>query len=250
MDEFVLHMDPELYRKTNALWNDNKFNAPWKVGYVAKLIESKTFLTKEEWEEFYYQSGKERLGILYSYPLLLAILNGDDSVLPKLNDHQKALNFDYGRTQNDLKRMALLLQQLMRLHNVELNDEEAFEVVRFRIICETWNGIIIRERKAITYLESLGLGYDYRKISPEEDYKYGVDYEVFLGGELRFGLQIKPMSYKTGDTAYLANVREANLRKNINYFHHKGVPVHYIYVNGDQVIFESKTYETYRRNEL
>lgn len=57
MDSFILTIDNELFRKTNAPWNQWMLNDPWSVGYVSQLIETKKWSSKEEWESFYYDSG-------------------------------------------------------------------------------------------------------------------------------------------------------------------------------------------------
>ena len=68
MDEFKNIIDANKFRSTNALWNQLALNDPWSVGYVSNLIESKNFNYKEEWEEFYYSSGKERGELIKKLP--------------------------------------------------------------------------------------------------------------------------------------------------------------------------------------
>ena len=60
MDEFVLTIDKEKFRSTNAKWNELMLNDPWSVGYVSSLIETQNWQSKEEWEETYYASGHRR----------------------------------------------------------------------------------------------------------------------------------------------------------------------------------------------
>ena len=60
MDEFVLSIDKDKFRSTNAKWNELMLNDPWSVGYVSTLIEAAIWKNKEEWEETYYASGKVR----------------------------------------------------------------------------------------------------------------------------------------------------------------------------------------------
>ena len=57
---FILPIDAEKFRSTNDMWNKLMLNDPWSVGYVSSLIETKEWQTKEEWENFYYNSGEER----------------------------------------------------------------------------------------------------------------------------------------------------------------------------------------------
>ena len=51
MDEFVLTIDKDKFRSTNAKWNELMLNDPWSVGYVSTLIEAANWKNKEEWEE-------------------------------------------------------------------------------------------------------------------------------------------------------------------------------------------------------
>ena len=64
MDEFILSIDKEKFRSTNAKWNELMLNDPWSVGYVSSLIEAANWKNKEEWEETYYASGKVRNDII------------------------------------------------------------------------------------------------------------------------------------------------------------------------------------------
>ena len=61
MDLFQNLIDLNKFKSTNAIWNELKLNSPWSVGYVTNLIESSIFSSKEEWRDYYYNSGKERL---------------------------------------------------------------------------------------------------------------------------------------------------------------------------------------------
>lgn len=60
MDEFVLSIDQDKFRSTNAKWNELMLNDPWSVGYVSTLIEAANWKNKEEWENAYYASGHTR----------------------------------------------------------------------------------------------------------------------------------------------------------------------------------------------
>lgn len=76
-----------------------------------------------------------------------------------------------------------------------LSIDECFECVRFRVSCETWNGIVHREKNAIACLKEMFPKIDFQKVSGKKDYQYAVDYELFLNGLLLGGIQIKPQSY-------------------------------------------------------
>lgn len=223
MEEFVLTIDAEKFRSTNGVWNKLMLNDPWSVGYVSQLIETKEWKNKEEWEEFYYNSGLERQTKLGPNS---SILN-DDSLqlnnkvyIDNLSWDLKNLNYQYGRTKKDLMNKAC------RLHSQALNlsIEECYECVRFRTICETWNGIIVREANTIKKLSYMFPQLTFKKTDGKTDHTFAVDYEVFYNGVLKFGIQIKPKSYMF-NTSYLQKARFANQQKYEAYFKSKRVKV-------------------------
>lgn len=237
MDEFKLPISIDKFRSTNAAWNNLMLNDPYSVGYVSQLIECKEWSSKEEWEQFYYDSGEERDKLLGENR---AILNDDSLQLTKkhiiqsLTWQQKNLNYQYGRTKNDLMSKARKLNAAVR----SLTLEECYECVRFRTICETWNGIIIREANTIKTLSSLFPIYEFRKTDGHTDHTYAVDYEIYSNGILRCGIQIKPKSY-TFNAPYLQKARNANLQKYEAYKKKNGVPVYTIISKGNGEILNN-----------
>lgn len=215
--EFVLTIDPEKFRSTNDMWNKLMLNDPWSVGYVTSLIETKEWQSKEEWECFYYDSGQERKRLLNN-SLNKTIL--EDFSLPLHNNdkicslpwNDRNLNTQYGRTKDDLMARANCLYANVKNNGYNLTLDECFECVRFRTICETWNGIIVRENNTISVLKKLFPKIEFKKTDGNIDHTYAVDYELFNDGILVCGIQIKPKSY-LGKAPYLVNARYANQKK-------------------------------------
>lgn len=216
--EFILSIDAEKFRSTNNLWNDLKLNDPWSVGYVSSLIETEDWQTKEEWETFYYESGKVRKtlvencrnkSILENFSL--PFFNKED-LISSLSWDDKNLNFQYGRTQEDLMDRANFLHENIKPNAIQLTLDECFECVRFRTICETWNGIVIRENNTILTLKRLFPQIEFRKTEGNIDHTFAVDYELFKNDILICGIQIKPKSY-LGHAPYLEKARYANQKK-------------------------------------
>ena len=227
MEEFVLGIDRDKFSSTNGMWNSLMLNAPWSVGYVSTLIELQSWQSKEEWEEFYYRSGEQRQALLGDNrdPLdNFSLIRTDREAVNKLSWDVKNLNTQYGRTKEDLKRKAEVLYAAVRNNGHGLTLEECEECVRFRVICETWNGIILRENNTIEVLTARFPMLSFEKTSGEIDHTYAVDFEVFRAGSLICGIQIKPQSY-TWDAPYIAKARTANKAKNAAYTKLKGVPV-------------------------
>lgn len=232
MNEFILPIEIAKFRSTNQTWNDLMLNDPWSIGYVTSLIVIEEFATKEDWELFYYRSGEQRnLQIQHLNDEQRELLNDERLVLKdgasirKLSWDLKNFNFQFGRTEEQLYRKGELLYGVVKNNGYNLTIEDCFQCVRFRVICETWNGVVVREVNTIATLKRLLPQADFRKVEGEFDHKYAVDYEVFKNDHLVYGLQIKPESY-TGNAPYINKARFANQQKNQRYRAQFGVPVY------------------------
>jgi hypothetical protein len=221
--EFGNTIDYSRFRSTNALWNELRLNDPWSVGYVSSLIETYPFQSKEEWESFYYKSGRERNGHLAGLPekerLLLndfSLARTDPQAIKSLQGSLRSLNYRFGRTREQLGEKGALLHQHTSRQRLPVTLEECIEAVRFRTICETWNGIVVRERNTVRNLQKMFPLLSFRKADGRLDHAYAVDYEIYRQQELVGALQIKPQSYLS-PTAYVEKARMANHRKNALY---------------------------------
>lgn len=227
MDAFELGIDRAKFSSTNAAWNKLMLNDPWSVGYVSTLIELQAWHSKEEWEDFYYKSGEQRRALLGNNRDLLdnfSLIRTNRAAVNSLPWDIKNLNTQYGRTREDLKKRAEALYSAMCNKRRDLTPEECEECVRFRVICETRNGIILRENNTIAVLTARFPMLSFEKTSGEIDHTYAVDFEVFRSGSLICGIQIKPKSY-TWNAPYIEKARTANIAKNAAYTNLKGVPV-------------------------
>lgn len=224
MNEFTLQIDEAKFRRTNGPWNDLYLNDPWSVGYVSTLIETRTFLNKEEWEQFYYDSGVERQLKVQSLPIQVQGLLNDHTLkrtnpqqIDRLDWYTKNLNFQFGRTKHDFLTKGEILYDHFKQTGIDITLEECVECVRYRTICETWNGIILRERNTIKQLSEIFPTLEFVKTTGEFDHRYAVDYEIKSNNQLICGIQIKPKTY-TFNTSYILKARNANARKNQEYF--------------------------------
>lgn len=237
MDEFTNTLDKNKFRSTNELWNVLTLNTPWSVGYVSTLIETYPFTKKEEWESFYYSSGEERGQELKKYPQnIVTTLNDclliykDKNKVDNLSWAVKNINFNYGRTKEELaEKGAILFEELeQRGNKARVSLDDAIGCVRYRTICETWNGIIIRERNTATKLRGVLPLFEIRKVTGEIDFKYAIDYEILKEGNVICGIQIKPPSYRRIST-FLLKAKKANEKKNAEYTIKYGVEIFNIY---------------------
>lgn len=104
--------------------------------------------------------------------------------------------------------------------------EECVECVRFRVICETWNGIVIRENNTIGTLQKLFPNLRFEKSEGDIDHTYAVDFQVYSKETNRIvcAIQIKPKSY-LGNAPYIIKARTANDKKYTAYKERFGVEV-------------------------
>ncbi len=231
MDEFQVPIDINKFRKTNNPWNELMLNDPWSVGYVSQLIELKTFNNKEEWEKFYYEMGAYRQKKIAELDNRSQnILNNEElirtnkSEIYKLPKHIININKLNGRTKNELKKKGTILFNAVKNNIQDIKEEECYHAVIYRVIGETWNGIVLREKNTISTLQKKFPKLHFVKQSGEFDFNYAVDFELYKEHQLICAVQIKPKSY-TYNTPYLTKAKRANVEKNKKYTAAFNVPV-------------------------
>lgn len=140
----------------------------------------------------------------------------------KNKEEWEAYYYEHGRSKEYLAKVGADLHKLAP----HLTLDECIESVRFRVICQTWNGVIIRERNTIKELTHLfGDTFTFKKTNGDFDADYAVDYEMFHDNVLILGIQIKPTSYNTSDEDFIRDARKINFFKNLNYEEKFGVGV-------------------------
>ena len=230
--EFILPIDAARFSSTSNAWNELMLNDPWSVGNLNTLIELKAFKVKEEWEAFYYQSGEERENLLQRWDASTqamlqneSLIRTDREFVHGLSWNLKNLNTQFGRTRERLYHKGEILHNHVRDNGFGLTVEECFQCARFRVVCETWNKVLARERSTIKTLQTMFPHVVFQEVPDQVYHTYAIDYEAYVDGELRYALQVKPESY-TGNTTYLVNARQANSRKNQLYKARFGAPVY------------------------
>jgi hypothetical protein len=218
-------------------------NDPWSVGYVTTLIETAEFRTKEEWEAFYYHSGESRNTHLLTLDAASRnLLNNEQLVyrnkseVTRLDWRLKNLNYQFGRTCEQLHQKGTILYQAAQQRRLPITEAECAEAVRFRTICQTWNGVVVRERKAIVVLQQQLPQIQFIKTAGETDYEFAVDYQLYCGSRLLCGIQIKPASYALSKALYVCHAKAANKRKNNRYQQQFKVPVFDVFYEKGSVL--------------
>ena len=239
MDIFDNKLNIKKFQYTNKIWNELGLNKAWSIGVVSKIIYQRNFRTKEEWKEYYFESGKKRLEYIKNKSLLTKSILIQPNT--RLNQQYIDTNYNYGRTEDELNYKGFLLYDeiIKRGNPMGLTINECQYAVKFRVICETWNGIIKREQNTIETLKNYFKDEDisFKKTNGDRDALYEVDYDVFVKNKIICGLQIKPKSYLSFKDEKL---KKLNLLKNKKYKDKYNADVLYIYSQIDGTILNKE----------
>ena len=236
MDVFENKIDNEKFKSTNQIWNELCLNTSWSVGFVSQIIKSRKFQKKEDWYDFYFKSGQERLKLISKLPK-----NEQSQLLSdtKINyyGNNAHLNLYYGRTKEEIAHKGnILYKEILKQGNpLNLQAWECQFIAFYRTVCETWNGVMIREINTKNKIEKhffdKNIYVSLIDTSGKFDYNYAVDFEVYYEGKIICGLQIKPPSYKNKKNDYIENAHATNVAKNEKYTEKYNRPVFYVYSN-------------------
>lgn len=108
----------------------------------------------------------------------------------------------------------------------------AKDYVYFRVVGQTWNGMA-KEQHLIGILSREFLNADFIKTNYELDEQYFTDWEAYSLGNLLFGIQVKPISYKKMNTPYQLQAKENHKAQAEAYKEKYKVPHIVIYYDGD-----------------
>lgn len=206
------------FRASNKPWNDLHLNRTANIGAVMFLIKESKAISFNEWEEFYFKSGAERIQLLRGWVD---------------RESFRRINHDYGRTADDLLKIAKEFAD-----NINVPIETAYNYVYIRVIDETWLGYS-RELTAISEIKNLCQQYSNITISDVDSYKdadFAVDFEIRKDNLLRLGIQLKSTKYKNSDLIAVDEIKEINAKKNKHYFNKYGAEVMYLYFNNGHIV--------------
>lgn len=240
-------MNPWL-KRTNKIWNDLRLNSGWSIGIVSKLIQEKKFNSIEEWSNHYFESGEKRLELIKSmdkkYQVILLDPLSSDSDMRKVPNKLKKVNYEYGRTKKELDlRAAIMYGNLcMQEGFQDLTMIECVNLVIYRVITETYNGVIIREFNTAKNLKKQLCG-TLKHSSPSMDSIYGVDYCLYSKNKLAAGIQVKPLSYKHSNKDYIRDAMALNKQKENKLYKDYGIPLYYVFSNYNGEIYNAEVVE-------
>lgn len=211
MSELIQEFDGQTLEEWIEWYNERQPNA----------VEAANWKNKEEWEQTYYASGENRNKYIEQNAARLGhtLEYFNDVTVPYNKTNYYALSWDIknvntqrGRTKEDFAAKGKILYEAVKNNGYGLTLEECIECVRFRVICETWNGIILRENNTVATLQRMFPNLKFVKAEGEMDHTYAVDFQVYKDEKLVCAIQIKPKSYLQ-DAPYIMKARQANVNK-------------------------------------
>jgi len=109
--------------------------------------------------------------------------------------------------------------------------DEAYKATIHRVVCETWIGWD-REQRAVQALQLRYPKATFVHATKEEDWKYGLDFKVYINDVLKGGIQVKPPSWR-GTADYMMTAKSALKRKFELFYNAYGVKAYTIICNDD-----------------
>lgn len=183
------------------------------VGMMNELILKKEFKTKEEWEKFYYNSGRERLEKINNFIKQkweeLKKSGSKRTSVPKSWIKRFIIKNNllegYGRTEEELNKLGAILynsisKRIIPSHEKyikvakEITSKDCQDYIKEVVIDTTWVGELKRGINVIKNLKKLGIG-EFTKTSGKVDALQSVDYELILN-KGKMGIQIKPEGFE------------------------------------------------------
>lgn len=206
-------------QNSNEIWNLLSLNSPWSVGLTSYLIRQAEFDSYSDWREFYFSSGDlrlieiEKLEPNIQHSLIYYSAYHAQMIVNDLSEYND-IAYRYGRSLMEFDHKAEVLCQGYFGHTGEsISIAQARQLIEYRVLAETWNGIYIREVSTINKLKSIYPKLVFKSISAQKDFEYGVDYLIYYDKNLICGLQIKPLSYRS-TKSYVERAKAANKAKN------------------------------------
>lgn len=216
--ESALHTNK--YVAASRVWSTNKYGSIKDIGGCINLISRIKPATKNEWVLKYFESGREA-------QRLIKDLQSTDAKDIEVKTLQ--IKRDYGRTPEELLRIAIKLRDDVKKAGTEISLEEAFNYTAIKVIDESFVGIS-REREALKLLNEAFTNKGF-KIIEADDYKdiqLGVDLEIKnKKGELICGIQVKGHKklWNNPDKNYMKEQIQRLRDENNRYTKKYGVPV-------------------------
>lgn len=206
------------FNSTNKKWNDLKLNHKKNIGclmFIAKKSKATTF---EEWEKYYFSSGRERKELLKSF------MSRDEYI---------RVNNEYGRTEDELLNIAKEFKK-----HINLPLKTLYNFVYIRVIDETWIGLN-REITAFNIIKDICSKYeglDVYEVDYHKDITYAVDFEIKMKDKIILAIQLKSMKYFKSKLDGTLDIKTVNAKKNRDYTKKYNADVLYLYIGKYDIV--------------
>lgn len=130
------------------------------------------------------------------------------------------------------------------INELGIDQTNAKRYVYFRIIGQTWNGMV-NEFRTIEQLQEKFPEVEFKKTDFKKDNELFTDWEGFTkSGELLFGIQVKPITYYVMSQDWELKVKESHKGKIKTYENLYHVPHYMVYYdpNNSEVLFQFELY--------
>ena len=130
------------------------------------------------------------------------------------------------------------------INELGIDQTNAKRYVYFRIIGQTWNGMV-NEFRVIEQLQEKFPTIEFKKTDFKKDNELFTDWEGFTNsGELLFGIQVKPITYYFMGQDWQLKVKESHKGKIQTYENLYHVPHYMVYYDPDssEVLFQFELY--------
>lgn len=183
------NIDPVEFKKTNRI--SYKYNKVWlgltKRKFLGACADIYQRLQPKDYYDFYVKYTED----------------GD-----RTKDNREE-NLDCGRSEEEIVEVAKLYQKLCNDNTYPLS--EYIMNIYHHVIVETFNGQM-REQSVGLYLNKNG--YTFEKPTKDEDSRLGIDFKVYKDNNLKFALQVKPITFlKSNSNVGLVKTRFDTFRK-------------------------------------
>ncbi len=242
---------PQQSEKLESMWQGLHLQDPWSVGKLSNIFELRAFDQRQDWVEFYYRMGEMRVKELsrLTHDEVEVLENDllasyDAEIIENLSWQLKNINYQNGRTKEQLQKKADTLHKYAMKNGVECTFQQCFEVIQYAVMGVTWNEAAIRAENTVSTLKKRFPFITFDKKDGKFDRKYAVDYELYKKQRLVCGIQIKPASYFRSFSPYIKRAKAIAAIKNQDYRQQHGSSVFDVISDTEGTILNHTIFES------
>ena len=195
MDLFINYLPKNIYKFLNSIWTDMHYGSPHIIGLLFSMVEETAYPSWKKWEEHYYLSGNQRIELLQrlSEDFKERALNPGRFSKKEISWPIYEVNYFHGRTKNEVFNIAKSLHNNSHrsFPDLDISFSETLEFVRFKIIGEPWNQLLIRYTRTVSELRNMVPQIQIKRAKIEFVKNYGFQGLITKNDKPRAGIQVK-----------------------------------------------------------